>query len=263
MRIQEAFDMRGRAAIVTGGGTHLGRAMATSLAEMGASVVIASRREELCLQVAEELRSDGLDVTGLGCDVTVEEQVDALVESVVESAGRLDVMVCNAGGGAAPATHVPNGSADEFTATLELNVKGTYLSAQAAARVMVGQRSGSIITIGSIHGSLTTDKRFYEGLGFNRGGPAYQASKGAIINFTRNLAGELGEHGVRANCISPGQIPRPDARPEFVQRCADNIPLHRGGEAEDLKGAVALLASDAGEWITGQNLIVDGGWSVW
>ena len=263
MRIQEAFDMRGRSAIVTGGGTHLGRAMATSLAELGAAVVIASRREQLCLQVAEELRGEGLDVKGLGCDVTVEEQVDALVNSVVESVGRLDVMVCNAGGGAAPATHVPNGSVDEFTATLELNVKGTYLSAQAAARVMVRQRSGSIITVGSIHGSLTTDKRFYEGLGFNRGGPAYQASKGAIINFTRNLAGELGEYGVRANCISPGQIPRPDARPEFVQRCTDNIPLNRGGEAEDLKGAVALLASDAGQWITGQNLIVDGGWTVW
>ena len=164
MRIQEAFDMRGRSAIVTGGGTHLGRAMATSLAELGASVVIASRREQLCLQVAEELRGEGLDVKGRGCDVTVEEQVDALVNSVVESVGRLDVMVCNAGGGAAPATHVPNGSVDEFTATLELNVKGTYLSAQAAARVMVRQRSGSIITVGSIHGSLTTDKRFYEGL---------------------------------------------------------------------------------------------------
>ena len=263
MTIQETFDMSGRAAIVTGGGTHLGRAMATSLAELGASVVIASRREELCLQVASELRTKGLDVTGRGCDVTVEDQVDALVESVVEAAGRLDVMVCNAGGSAAPATHIPNGSVDEFTSTLDLNVKGTYLSAQAAARVMVRQRSGSIITIGSIHGSLTTDKRFYEGLGFNRGGPAYQASKGAIINFTRNLAGELGEHGVRANCISPGQIPRPDARPEFMQRCADNIPLDRGGEAEDLKGAVALLASDAGAWITGQNLLVDGGWSVW
>ena len=132
--------------------------------------MIASRREELCLQVASELRDEGLDVTGRGCDVTVEEQVDALVESVVESAGRLDVMVCNAGGGAAPATHVPDGSVDEFTATLELNVKGTYLSAQSAARVMVKQGAGAIITIGSIHGSLTSDKRFYEGLGFGRAG---------------------------------------------------------------------------------------------
>ena len=263
MRVQDAFDMNGRAAVVTGGGTHLGRAMATALAELGASVVIASRREELCLRVAAEMRGDGLEVTGMGCDVTVEEQVDELVRTVAGSHGRLDVMVCNAGGGAAPPTHVPNGSVDEFTSTLELNVKGTYLCAQAAARVMTAQRSGSIITIGSIHGSLTTDKRFYAGLGFSRGGPAYQASKGAIINFTRNLAGELGEYGVRANCISPGQIPRPDARPEFVKRCADNIPLDRGGEAEDLKGAVALLASDAGGWITGQNLIVDGGWTIW
>ena len=263
MRIQDTFDMRGQAAIVTGGGTHLGRAMAASLAELGASVVIASRREDLCAQVASEMRRDGLDVTGRGCNVTVEEQVDDLVSSVADAHGKLDVMVCNAGGGAAPPTHVPDGSVDEFIATLELNVKGTYLCAQAAARVMTAQRSGSIITIGSIHGSLTTDKRFYEGLGFNRGGPAYQASKGAVINFTRNLAGELGEYGVRANCISPGQIPRPNASPEFARRCVDNIPLDRGGEADDLKGAVALLASQAGAWITGQNLIVDGGWTIW
>jgi gluconate 5-dehydrogenase len=263
MRIQDAFDMSGRAAIVTGGGTHLGRAMATSLAELGASVVIASRREDLCQQVASELRNYGLKVTGTGCDVTIKEQVDELVQSVILENGSLDVIVCNAGGSALPATHIPNGSVDEFTATLELNVKGTYLPAQAAAKVMVEQKHGTIITIGSIHGSLTTDKRFYNHLGFNRGGPAYQASKGAIINFTRNLAGELGEYGIRANCISPGQIPRPNSSPEFVEKCLENIPLNRGGDSDDLKGVVALLASDAGAWITGQNFIVDGGWTVW
>ncbi len=263
MNIKDAFDMKGRTAIVTGGGTHLGKAMATALGELGASVVIASRRAALCEEVAEELRREGLVVTGRGCDVTVESEVDALVNSVVEEHGRLDVMVCNAGGSATPATHIPNGSVDEFIATLELNVRGTYLCAQAAARVMVEQRGGSIVTVGSIHGSLTTDKRFYEGLGFGRGGPAYQSSKGAIINLTRNLASELGEHGITANCISPGQIPRPDANPKMVQRCAKNIPFSRGGEADDLKGAVALLASPAGAWITGHNLIVDGGWSIW
>jgi gluconate 5-dehydrogenase len=263
MTILEAFDLTGRAAVVTGGGTHLGRAMATALAELGASVVIASRREQLCKQVAAEMRENGLDVTGQGCDVTVEAEVNALVDAVVTAHGRLDVIVCNAGGSAAPATHIPDGDVDEFMATLDLNVKSTYLCAQAAARVMVGQRSGSIITIGSIHGSLSTDKRFYDIVGGKRGGPAYQSAKGAIINLTRNLATQLGEYGITANCISPGQIPKPDASPALVKRCAEYIPLNRGGRADDLKGAVALLASPAGAWMTGHNLIVDGGWSVW
>ena len=263
MNKKEAFDMSGRVAIVTGGGTHLGKAMATALAELGASVVIASRRAHLCEEEAKDLREQGLDVKGSGCNVTEEAEVDALVGMVLEEHGRLDVMVCNAGGSAAPATHVPDGAVDEFMATMELNVKGTYLCAQAAAKIMVEQRGGSIITVGSIHGSLTTDKRFYEGLRFGRGGPAYQSSKGAIINLTRNLASELGEYGVTSNCISPGQIPSQDAHPEMVRRCVDNIPLNRGGEADDLKGAVALLASPAGAWITGHNLIVDGGWSIW
>ena len=146
---------------------------------------------------------------------------------------------------------------------MELNLRGMYLSAQSAARVMVPQRSGAIITIGSIHGFLSSDKRFYEGLDFKRSGVAYQTSKGGVINLTRHLAAELGEHGITANCISPGQMPRPDSDPELTERCRLNNPLERNGEPDDLKGAVALLASPAGSWITGHNLVVDGGWSVW
>ena len=264
MNIREMFDLHGRVAIVTGGGTHLGRAMAESLGELGAAVFIASRRRELCEKVAAELREDGIDCTGLGCDVTVEEEVDSLVEGVVKDRGRLDIMVCNAGGSAVPATYVPDGSRQEFEATVQLNLTGTYLCAQAAARVMIPQHSGSIITIGSIHGALTTDKRFYEGMDFSRGAAAYQSAKGGILNLTRHLAGELGEHGITANCISPGQIPRPErATKLFTERVLQNIALERVGVADDLKGAVALLATPAGAWITGHNLIVDGGWSIW
>ncbi len=263
MKTQDMFDLHGRVAIVTGGGTHLGRAMATALGELGASVAIASRRKELCEQVASELRRSGIDCTGLGCDVTSENEVNSLVDGVVRRHGRLDVMVCNAGGSAAAPTYIPDGSVDEFMGTIELNTKGVYLCAQAAARVMVRQRSGSIITIGSIHGALTNDKRFYEGTSFKRGGPAYQTAKGGIINLTRYLAGELGEYGITANCISPGQIPKPNSDPEFVERGRLNNALGRIGTPDDLKGAVALLASPAGAWITGHNLVVDGGWSIW
>ena len=209
------------------------------------------------------MRAEGLKVEGMGCDATDRDEVAAMVDSIVERHGRLDVMVCNAGGGAAEPTYIPEGDVSEFTATLEMNVTSAYLCANEAAKVMVKQGSGSIITIGSIHGSLTNDKRFYDGTGFKRGGAAYQTAKGGIINFTRYLAMELGDRGITANCISPGQIPGTTADPVMVERARQANALGRTGVADDLKGAVALLASPAGSWITGHNLIVDGGWSIW
>jgi gluconate 5-dehydrogenase len=260
--IRDLFDLTGRVAIVTGGGTHLGRAMAGALAELGAAVFLASRRGDLCQQVAAEMRQHGLDATGAAVDVTDESAVRALVQRVAGERGRLDVLVANAGG-AFTRSYLPEASIDEFRRTLDLNVTGTYICAQEAARVMIPQRRGKIIMLGSIHGALAADTRLYAGLNFRRSGPPYQAAKGAIVNLTRGLAAELGEWNIQVNCISPGQIPRETTDAEFVERCRQNNPLRRTGAAQDLKGAVALLASSAGDWITGHNLVVDGGWSIW
>ncbi len=276
--VQQLFDLSGRVAIVTGGGTHLGRAMAETLSELGAAVYIASRRGDLCQQVAAELRarplplpapSPGgrgtvrrLDVTGLACDATNEAQVNALVRRVVDDRGRIDVMVANAGGGR-PSSYPPDGKLSEFMETIEVNMVSTYLCAQAAAREMVSTKRGSIIALGSIAATLGTDKRIY-GKGFTRSGPHYMAAKGGVLMLTRALACEWGEHGITVNCISPGQVPKPGVVvPEQVEQFRQMNPLLRTGTPEDLKGAVALLASDAGRWITGQNIVVDGGWSAW
>jgi len=262
MRIQDLFDLSGRVAVVTGGGTHLGRAMAEALGELGAAVYLASRDRARCQAVAAELRAAGLTAVGLGCDVTREAEVDALVGRVVAERGRLDVMVCNAGG-AFTTTNLPESSIEELRRTLDLNIVGTYTCAQAAARAMIPRRHGRIVTLGSIHAILGGDKRLYAGLDYQRSGPPYQAAKGGVLNLTRGLATELAEHGITVNCLSPGQIPPPGTDPDFVERCRLANPLGRTGVAGDLKGAIALLASDAGAWITGQNLVVDGGWSAW
>ncbi len=260
MSIKDLLDMSGDIVIITGGATHLGKAMATAYAEMNAKVYIASRRRTLCEQVAEELRLEGLNCIGMGCDVTKEVEVNKLVETIVKDNGKLDVMVCNAGA-SVTTSYLPEASIDEFMMTMEINLKSTYLCAQAASRYMIPRNYGKIITLGSIHGILGADKRQYGAR--KRSGPPYQAAKGGIINLTRGLATELGEFGITVNCISPGQIP-PDTVDETVaENWRLNNPLFRSGVPEDITGAALLLGSRAGNWITGHNLVVDGGWSVW
>ncbi|MCH7971432.1 MAG: SDR family oxidoreductase [Chloroflexi bacterium] len=260
-RVQELFDLTGRSAIVTGGGTHLGTAFTEALCDLGAKVYIASRRAGLCEKVAARLRERGFDVIGLGCDVTDESQVDALVQRVIDDTGRLDITICNAGG-SFNTNHPPDADIDEFRRTIEVNMTGTYITAQSAGRAMIPARRGSIITLGSISSTLAMDPRSYIP-GYNRSGAPYVAAKGGVLMITRAMAAEFGEYGITVNCISPGQVPKDTDDPDQVENFRKMNPLQRTGLPEDLKGTVALLASDAGAWITGQEFKVDGGWSIW
>lgn len=253
--------MTGRVAVVTGGGTHLGTAMAEAIGELGATVVLASRRLEVCEEAASHLRDQGIDAHAVRCDATDEAEVQALVDGVVRDHGRLDVMVCNAGGSPAD-DDTPNADVARFREAVGMNIDSTFICAQTAARVMIERGGGKIITVGSTHGIMGTDKRLYEGLGHKRSSIGYFAAKGGVVNLTRALAAELGEYGITVNCLSPGQIPKPTVKPEMVDRMRLRQPIRRTGQPHDLKGAVALLASPAGDWITGLNLLVDGGWSV-
>lgn len=255
------LDMTGKVAVVTGGGTHLGSAFTEAMAELGAHVYIASRRADLCEQTAADLRARNLKVTALTCDVTDEKSVDSLVDQIVSKEGHLDVFVANAGGSATTA-HAPHGNVDEFRWTLEKNLTSTFICAQAAGRVMIPQKSGSIITIGSIASRLASDPRIYNEH-FKRSGAPYMAAKAGVLVLTKALAAEYSPHGVRVNCICPGQIPNDLTNKEQVEKFRTMNAFHRTGLAEDIKGACALLASDAGKWITGTDILVDGGWSIW
>jgi|UniRef100_UPI00404AAD10 NAD(P)-dependent dehydrogenase (short-subunit alcohol dehydrogenase family) len=257
----DLFSMKDRVAIVTGGGTHLGSAFTEALSELGAQVYIASRRAELCEETAAAMRTRSLNVTALACDVTDEESVNSLVDQVMEREGRLDVFVANAGGSNTTA-HPPHADVDEFRWTLEKNLTSTYMCAQAAGRVMIAQKSGSIIALGSIASRLASDPRIYNET-FKRSGAPYVAAKAGTLALTKALAAEYSPHGVRVNCICPGQIPNDLTDKVQAEKFRTMNAFHRTGLAEDIKGACALLASDAGKWITGTDILVDGGWSIW
>jgi gluconate 5-dehydrogenase len=257
----DLFSMKDRVAIVTGGGTHLGSAFTEALSELGAHVYIASRRAELCEETAAAMRARSLNVTALACDVTDEESVNSLVDQVMERVGRLDVFVANAGGSNTTA-HPPHADVDEFRWTIEKNLTSTYMCAQAAGRVMIAQKSGSIIALGSIASRLASDPRIYLE-SFKRSGAPYVAAKAGTLALTKALAAEYSPHGVRVNCICPGQIPNDLTDKVQSEKFRTMNAFHRTGLAEDIKGACALLASDAGKWITGTDILVDGGWSIW
>lgn len=264
MNPSELFDLTGRVALVTGGGTHLGRAMAEALAAQGAVTYIVGRRPEVLQESADAMRSNGWDCRELTMDVTDEDQVNQVVDQIVIDAGAPDIVVCNAGGNA-ESSYPPNTDISALIETMNSHVIGSVITANAAARHMVERGSGSIITISSVHGSLAADPRLYRNLTEmpRRSSLAYQTSKAALFGVTRNLAAELGRSGVRVNCISPGHIPKDTANPEFVLRVVEGNALGIKGVPDDLKGAVLLLASDAGRFITGQNLNVDAGWTIW
>jgi NAD(P)-dependent dehydrogenase (short-subunit alcohol dehydrogenase family) len=255
------LDMGGQVAVVTGGGTHLGLGMARALAELGASVVLLGRRREVVEESAAQLRADGLAAQAVAADAADEAAVEAVVQDILRQHGRLDVMLCNAGG-AFGATMAPNISLADLESTLRLNVGTTMVCAQAAARAMTPKRRGAIITVGSIHAQLGSDPRLYHP-SMRRSTQSYHAAKGAILNLTRGLACELAQYGITVNCISPGQIPKPALDPVTRENFRNGVPLGRLGVPADLASAVTMFATEAGRWITGQNITVDGGWSAW
>ena len=261
--IHQLFDLTGRVAIVTGGAGLLGKQFSQALAEAGAQVVIASRNQDNCQAWADQLSAAGYEALALPLDVTDPASSKALVASTVAHFGRLDILVNNAYTRGVPAP--PEELTPEAWRTwLDAGLSGAFYCAQAAAQPMLAQGSGSIINIGSIYGVVGTDVRMYPpGMPVNASA-AYGAIKGGIVNLTRTLAVVWAPKGVRVNCLSPGGFPGDGPiNQEFAENFRAKVPLGRMGNSTDLKGAVVFLASDAGAYVVGQNLLVDGGWTAW
>ena len=254
--VQQLFDLSGQVALVTGGSRGLGLQMAESLGEAGAKIMLSSRKAGDLQEAAAHLAERGITVDWIAADAADPAQVNKVVEATMQKFGRIDILVNNAGATwGAPAEDYPLEAWDKV---MNLNIRSLFLYAQAVGKAsMIPNKHGRIINVASIAGlSGSIDVKFI----------AYGTSKGAVVNFTRTLAGEWGAHGITVNAVAPGFFPSKMTQGVLKQYGAENLaksaPLKRLGDDDDLKGAVLLFASAAGKHITGQILAVDGGVSA-
>ena len=253
MHVRELFDLAGRTAIVTGGGSGLGRQMAHALAESGANLVLCARKVERCEETARELEPTGVRVLTMACDVRVPEQVQAVVDRAVAELGDIDILVNNAGTswGAAP----EDTPLDGWQKVLDVNVTGAFLFAQSAGRVMIEQERGKVINIASVAAFRGAPAAAMNAI-------AYNTSKGALVSFTRDLAIKWAPHGINVNAIAPGPIETPlldGISDEWLDQKRSEMPFGRFGRVEEIAPTAVLLASDGGSFYTGSTLNVSGG----
>lgn len=264
--VRALFDLSGRTAIVTGGAGHIGSAIADALAEAGAGVAIVdmdvSRAESVASTIGLQRK---VKMLPLAVDLEDEAAVRSIPKRVVSEFGRLDVLVnCAALVGTSGlegwAVPIRDQSAKSWRRALEVNLTAPFVLAQEAADALSAHRCGSVVNVLSIYGLVGPDERLYEGTPL--GNPAaYGASKAGLMQLTRHLATTLAP-AVRCNAITPGGVERGQAD-AFRERYVARTPLGRMAVEEDFKGAAVFLASDASAYVTGQNIVVDGGWTAW
>ena len=256
MNVKQLFDLTGRVAIVTGASTGLGNQMAQGLAEAGADVVLCARKLVRCQQAADELKALGVKTLAVACDVRIQADIQAAVDQTLAEFGRIDILINNAGTSwGAPVEEM---KLEHWEKVISTNLTGTFLFSQAVGKVMVQQGRGKIINIASVAG-LRGSPPSFQAIG-------YQASKGGVVTFTKDLACKWAQHNIQVNAIAPGWFPTNMSEMVIARNehwILDRIPLKRLGSDEDLKGAVVFLASNASDYVTGQILAVDGGQTAW
>lgn len=262
MHVQKLLDLSGKVAIVTGGCGLYGAAISEGLAEAGATVVVASRNGENCRRYAEELRQRGLSAEGMALDMASDPSIAAFAEALLAKHGRVDVLVNNA------VTREGYGNLEDvdrgrINHTLDVNIAGTMLLTKALLPAMQARRGGSIVNIASIQSLMGPHFPYYEE---DQSSPVgYSFEKWGLVGFTKWLSAYYGPWNIRANCLSPGGYDPQleETRPSFYQTYARHTPLQRWAEFDDIKGPVVFLASEAARYVTGVNLPVDGGFTVW
>jgi gluconate 5-dehydrogenase len=256
--VQELFDLTGKVALVTGGTGHLGSSMSRALAEAGATVVVTSRDAGRARAAAAALPAGPHH--GIALDHMDPDSIQRGFAQALELAGKIDVLVNN--GHEAEPNDWTTVTAEQFTRHLA-NATGYFLLARLARDHAVSRKApASIVMLGSMYGQVASYPDAYEGI-YPASPVAYHALKGGIVQMTRHLAAYWAADGVRVNCLSPGPFPSGKAPPAMVERLKTKLPMKRMGMPHELKGAIVFLASDAGSFMTGHNLVVDGGWTAW
>jgi gluconate 5-dehydrogenase len=259
--VGQLFDLTGKRALITGSTGYLGSALARALAEAGASVIATSRELEKARVVAKALPSPGgARHVGAAMDHMLPEKLDEQFAALVESVGPIDILVNN--GHAADAADWTNVTAEEFNRQLA-NATGYFVLSRLLRNHVVERRaSGSIILLGSMYGLVGSYPDAYAEI-CPASPVAYHALKGGIVHMTRHLAVYWAQDSVRVNCLSPGPFPPERISGALVERLCAKSPMGRMGRPAELKGAIVFLASQASSYMTGQNLVIDGGWTAW
>ncbi len=264
------FELKNKTAIVTGALGLIGKEHCRALSEAGANIVAADIDEYKCIEFAKSLETESI---GLSLDVTKSESIKNLRDKTLEKFGHIDILVNNAAindmfedpKGASEQSKFENYPLDLWQKSVEVNLTGVFLCSQILGYEMVKQKSGSIINIASTYGITAPDQSLYkkeDGTQSFYKPPAYSATKGGLLMFTKYLAAYWGKDGVRVNSLSPGGVENSQDE-YFIKKYSEKTPLGRMAKPTDYKGALIFLASDASSYMTGANLIVDGGWTAW
>ncbi len=259
----DLFSLKGKVAFVPGGAGYLGHAICETLAELGANMYIASRNKEKCQAFAKSLKEKyGIEAEGAELDITNIESIKANLQHCNDQFGRIDILVNDAWSG--NKNTFDSISFEDWDYDINVCLNGVFYTVKLAVPYL-GVNGGVILNIASMYGHVAPDYRMYDGDKYANP-PSYGAAKAGVIQLTKYLASFLAEKRIRVNSISPGPFPfksTQEENKEFINRLSAKNILNRIGEPDDLKGAVALLCTDASKYMTGQNICVDGGWAVW
>jgi len=266
----ELFSLKNKVAIVTGALGLIGKNHCAALSDAGANVMVADIDEKECKKFAESLSTKSI---GVGCDITNPESVKKLKNMILKDLGKIDILVNNAAindmfeNPAAATEHsmFENYPLELWQKSLDVNVTGTFLCSQILGTEMAKAGKGSIINIASTYGIVAPNQSIYkkeDGTQNFYKSASYPVTKGAIISFTKFLAAYWGNKGVRVNTLSPGGVENGQEK-YFINNYSQLTPLGRLAKPTDYKGALIFLASDASSYMTGANLVIDGGWTAW
>lgn len=245
-----AFDLSGKLAIVTGGGSGIGLGIARALAKAGADIALCGRRLSVCETACAEIRQVGVAAEAFRCDVSQQNEVEAMVAAVIERFGRIDILVNNAGiaGAAQPFLDI---TLEQWRQTIDINLTGIFLCSQAVGRHMVREGHGKIINVASVGSFLPLPCS-----------ADYSASKGGVMMLTRAMALELIRHNIQVNAVCPGYIAtelKQDTIERVAEKAARKVPAGRIGRSEEVASAVVFLASSASDYMVGSSVVIDGG----